>query len=386
MRRSFCFSHRTMVSLYDLPADCIRNIVAHSDETVRYMCLNIRFFTTYILCTPKVKRKNIKEKMLESATPAVLRWLHKNDGCLSDSTCDILARYSSAETMTVARELGYYMSKKVPKVAAQYGNLECLRYAMEECNISMWESNACYDPTFCELAARGGHINILQFAFSYKKPIQFEGYGSVYDRGFTCDENVCAAAAAGGHLECLKFLHDHGVPWDIITCVDAAKGGHLKCLKYAHENGCKKVTQRGDFICQSPECVCAFASQYGQLECLKYAHSVGFLWKSSTIYLSRDIECIKYAHENGCPWDAFSTKCAAGRGNLDILKYLHENGCPWDEWTCTNAAKEGKVQCLIYAHENGCPWSADTYYFACSAHQDACCEYLRAHGCPTDHP
>ena len=39
-------------------------------------------------------------------------------------------------------------------------------------------------------------------------------------------------------LECLKYAHEHGCPWDILTCMYAALNGHLDCLQYAHENGC----------------------------------------------------------------------------------------------------------------------------------------------------
>ena len=38
--------------------------------------------------------------------------------------------------------------------------------------------------------------------------------------------------------ECLKYIHEHGYPWDETTCITAASSGPLDCLKYAHENGC----------------------------------------------------------------------------------------------------------------------------------------------------
>ena len=48
----------------------------------------------------------------------------------------------------------------------------------------------------------------------------------------------CEEAASNGQLECLKYLYEHGCPWDEETCWYAAENGHLECLKYAHERGC----------------------------------------------------------------------------------------------------------------------------------------------------
>ena len=39
-------------------------------------------------------------------------------------------------------------------------------------------------------------------------------------------------ARKNGHLDCLKYLHEHGCPWDEGTCLAAAKNGHLNCLNY----------------------------------------------------------------------------------------------------------------------------------------------------------
>ena len=137
-------------------------------------------------------------------------------------------------------------------------------------------------------------------------------------------------AARNGHLECLKYLHENGLPWGTWTCCSAAFGGHLKCLKYLHENGCPW-----------DEGTCSQAAKYGRLECLKY------LVKTDVLGI-RDLFC-----------------CCL-RGQLECLKYLHENGCPWDYRTCDNAAKYyewyDNLECFKYAHENGCPGSSSHSY------------------------
>ena len=45
--------------------------------------------------------------------------------------------------------------------------------------------------------------------------------------------SVCRAAAQRGNLSVLKWLRQHGCPWDSPTSHDAAAGSHLELLKWA---------------------------------------------------------------------------------------------------------------------------------------------------------
>ena len=74
----------------------------------------------------------------------------------------------------------------------------------------------------CWAAARGGHLEVLQWARA---------------NGCPWDEMTCSRAAEGGHLELLQWARANGCPWDKGTCTGAAKGGHLKVLKWARDNG-----------------------------------------------------------------------------------------------------------------------------------------------------
>ena len=51
-------------------------------------------------------------------------------------------------------------------------------------------------------------------------------------------ERLCEAAARGGHLEMLQWARANGCPWNEMTCSGAATGGHLDVLRWAHEKGC----------------------------------------------------------------------------------------------------------------------------------------------------
>jgi len=74
-------------------------------------------------------------------------------------------------------------------------------------------------------------------------------------------------AAWNGYVEVLKYLHEHGCPWNEICCYYASKFGHLHILKYLYDNGC-----RWDEIA-----CCLIVVEFGHLECLKYLHENGFL-------------------------------------------------------------------------------------------------------------
>jgi len=42
----------------------------------------------------------------------------------------------------------------------------------------------------------------------------------------------------GGHLDVLKYLREHGCPWDLRTFHRAHLNNHIDCLNYATQNQC----------------------------------------------------------------------------------------------------------------------------------------------------
>eukprot|EP00102_Acyrthosiphon_pisum_P018488 XP_016655698.1 PREDICTED: uncharacterized protein LOC103311870 [Acyrthosiphon pisum] len=59
--------------------------------------------------------------------------------------------------------------------------------------------------------------------------------------------NICKEAALHGHINCLKVVHEIGVPWND-TCSNAALNGHMDCLIYAQEDGCPWNEQTCNFV------------------------------------------------------------------------------------------------------------------------------------------
>jgi hypothetical protein len=63
------------------------------------------------------------------------------------------------------------------------------------------------------------------------------------------------AAARGIRLDILKWAHEKGCPWNVLTCRGAAMEGHLEMLTWARENGCPWDEE-----------TCAYAAKNGHLE------------------------------------------------------------------------------------------------------------------------
>jgi hypothetical protein len=193
----------------------------------------------------------------------------------------------------------------------------------------------CINKKMYDNIALGGFLEVFQWIKS-KYPVRF-----------ICDELTCTQAAKGGHLDMLQYLFEIvKCRWNAMTCVYAALNGHFEVLKYAIENGCPMTEQ-----------VSAAASHGGHLTILQYLHEHNCPWDEWTCRQAARggyLTILQYAHENGCPWDVWTCAFAASGGHLAALKYARENGCPWNRRTLTNAREGNHLDILEYATTNGC--------------------------------
>jgi hypothetical protein len=112
-------------------------------------------------------------------------------------------------------------------LATSQGHLKIEGFALEASrakpSILKW-FNQCFPKIFdsekqrcCELAAKTGHLEILEWTRK---------------NNFPWGNKMCAYAASSGQLKILRWIREnHGCPWDKETCVRAAEGGHLEILK-----------------------------------------------------------------------------------------------------------------------------------------------------------
>jgi hypothetical protein len=99
----------------------------------------------------------------------------------------------------------------------------------------MHEIGVPWDSDASELAALGGHKNILEYMHNNLGPF---------------DMFSPALATKGGQLECLKFLHSINVEWDETTLKLALDNKNYDCFTFAVENGCKLCHMISKIVCK----------------------------------------------------------------------------------------------------------------------------------------
>jgi hypothetical protein len=153
-----------------------------------------------------------------------------------------------------------------------------------------------------------------------------------------CLNGACCLAARGGHLEVLQWLHYTGCPWDRRTCRAAAEGGHLEALKWLRNTGCPW---------DSGDCAAAAAGG-GHLEMLKWLRGTG--WVTAVHLLDGGSNLLAVVVAEMVCWNA------AMGGHLEVLKWAREHGCPWNKEVIRTVAIKGRhVEMLRWLDGQGVP-------------------------------
>mmetsp|Transcript_10481 Transcript_10481/g.20934 ORF Transcript_10481/g.20934 Transcript_10481/m.20934 type:complete len:491 (+) Transcript_10481:160-1632(+) len=171
------------------------------------------------------------------------------------------------------------------------------------------ERGGVFDETTCRAAVQCGRIDTLKWLVEEKK--------CPWDK-----EYVCTVAARGGHVETLEWARRKGCPWDEGTCREAARRGRLKLLQALRHGGCE----------WDPS-TCRGAAEGGHLEVLKWVRAAGCGWDEGTCAgaaRNGHFGVLVWARGEGCPWDWSTCREAAGNGHLKIFKWATEQGCHWD--------------------------------------------------------
>ena len=185
---------------------------------------------------------------------------------------------------------------KIGKYEPHYGFKTPLRIISSVSLINWALVNGCcpLDERICTVAARNGHLAVLQWINANLSKLQWDG-----DQDPPCpwNERTCEDAARNGHLAVLQWARSQGCPWNESTCGNAALNGHLAVLQWAR------------------------------------------------------------AQDPPCPWNEYTCEFAAKDGHLHILQWLRSQDppCPWNEYTCEFVAKYGHLHILQWARANGCP-------------------------------
>ena len=237
--------------------------------------------------------------------------------------------------------------KTATMLAADFGQLDILRYLVEEKGAQCDDTVQVRGMTCTFLAARSGHLHILEYLID-EQFLEFQEF--IRDDSWrTCTMH----AAENGHLDVLKYLKYKGAKCNKSirdscgnTCaLLAVTEGHLHVLKYlvdTKQTICDETNQyrRGNWTCAM------IAASEGHLEVLRYLVDTGLAICDDSIRDDRGRTCAMIAAEGG--YSKFFIKIA--NQQLVILRYLvEEQGAKCDETIRDN---DGMSCAMIAANNN----------------------------------
>jgi len=165
------------------------------------------------------------------------------------------------------------------------------------------------------------------------------------------DESFCSKAAKGGHLDLLQWAQAQGMNTiSDATGYAAARAGHVKILQWLKDNNY--------YDDRSLEDVEQIAAELGYIHVLQWvlenSSDQKLSSKSVTAAASTGrVTVITWLREHGAEWDDYTTECAAALCP-QILIWLIDNGCPnVSENVCTELAAKGKLELLKRFAEKG---------------------------------
>ncbi len=311
-----------------LPAEMLHAVLARVDDLDLPACIFVCLGWAQTIAgraahaaRALLPRRVLSQRLAAEGRLGALQWARLTLHIPWDAaTCSMAARGGHLALLQWARANGCPWDEQLSWAAAVGGRLDVLEWATTEGYA--WDHGLV-----CDGAGAAGNLHVLEWSLACRPGDDFSP--SMPLGG----SRPGHAAALHGHLEVLQWLHARGCPLDAITCASAARGGHLEVLQWARlEKGC-----------QWDDRTCVQAARGGHLALLQWAHA------------------------NGCPWDEHTCLMAAAYGDLDILQWARANGCPWDERTCLMAAAYGHLPALRWARQSGCPldeWTCAQMYNA----------------------
>jgi hypothetical protein len=206
-------------------------------------------------------------------TPSRVRLAHDSGVDCSKGIYTLAAgKYSTIPTLEAAHELGMQYTVLTAQGAATCNRLSVLQFL---------RAQGCpWDEMVSAAAARRGDLEMLHWALEQGCPYNryallssaassgsFEMVAWVRQLQFVqLDAETLAAAAAEGHTAMCEHLRAEQCPWGESAC-NAAFIGHIDTLRWLHEHGCPFEV----------ELVCEPAASHGTVEVMMFLQQIGLM-------------------------------------------------------------------------------------------------------------
>jgi hypothetical protein len=214
-------------------------------------------------------------------------------------------------------------------VAAQYGHLWILKWALENVITSSLEINR-----LANIASSHGQLGVLQWLYHTKQAKL---------------ETNCMHAAMSGNLPTLKWTYEMGSNLHVIAVNMAASYGYIHMLEWIRSNKCFEGWYNDEIGFSAASC--------GQVESLKWLkNNVRYNFTTEMTEIAAchgHINVLEWFHNNNVPITSDIIIAAARSGIFSVVKWLVDKNFPKDVGAAIWAVRNGDLKMLKYLHEVG---------------------------------
>ena len=286
---------------------------------------------------------------------ALLRWAISRGAPCNSSTVSAVAAGGHLDLLRCMWSAGFlgpdrrsHGTSHVCTPAARGGHLDVLRW--------MWENGVAMDECSLIEAASHGHLCILEWHDTHSAVP--EPHWSPFDA------TLCEHAARGGHVDVVEWLHNKGLFSIKRVCLEAATEGHSDVLQWA----LSRATEPQSFPWSDVKECAARAGHVGLLEwCLAHGSAVRGDHLCTAIKFGR-FDAVRWLFERAQMPPAGRQRVvvqAITSGELEILKWLAGRTGPGDTPRCSldgvrayfEAVKWGHLHIAMWLWTEGVPLS-----------------------------
>ena len=234
------------------------------------------------------------------------------------------------------------------KLAAKYGHVHIMKYLHEVCKLELREC-IVYE------AAENGQLDCLRYAVESCEANKIQ----ISSNQNQAETNPAFAAASNGHFDCMFYLHEHNISWlrkkFSLFCdfsKPIARYGRLDLLQEMVEHGCNITSFMTLEAMKQNE-------PHTRLKMLHFAcdHNIEFHHQCARIAAEiGDIECLQFLIEHGAYHHCEIVKVAAKRNHLECLRFATKFCKDQEHFTPNDFlkyAKKGQLDILFYLAQRG---------------------------------